>query len=142
MFFIHHTVSRACTTKARCIGIVRGIQNDHIDHRGFDDIGYSFLVGGDGNVYEGRGWSNVGAHTENFNSRSFAAAMIGNFEATLPNAKAVTAVKNLIAFGVHLGKIARSYRLHGHRDVKVTACPGTNFYNLVKTWPNYRRYEP
>jgi hypothetical protein len=32
------------------------------------DIGYNFLVGEDGNVYEGRGWTQVGAQTLNYNS--------------------------------------------------------------------------
>lgn len=34
------------------------------------DIGYNFLVGEDGNVYEGRGWTQVGAQTLNYNSKS------------------------------------------------------------------------
>jgi hypothetical protein len=38
-----------------------------------------FLVGGDGNVYEGRGWHQVGAHTYGFNKRSIGIAMIGEF---------------------------------------------------------------
>jgi N-acetylmuramoyl-L-alanine amidase len=33
------------------------------------DLGYSFLVGGDGQVYEGRGWNHSGAHTYGYNSR-------------------------------------------------------------------------
>jgi hypothetical protein len=46
----------------------RGIQEWHINGNGWCDIGYSFLVGGDGNVYEGRGWDEIGAHTGGFNS--------------------------------------------------------------------------
>jgi peptidoglycan recognition protein len=30
--------------------------------QGWSDIGYNFIVGEDGNVYEGRGWTKVGAH--------------------------------------------------------------------------------
>jgi hypothetical protein len=37
------------------------------------------LVGGDGNVYEGRGWHKVGAHTYGFNKRSVGIALIGEF---------------------------------------------------------------
>ena len=37
---------------------------------GWDDIGYSFMIGGDGSVFEGRGWDRVGAHTYGFNKRS------------------------------------------------------------------------
>jgi hypothetical protein len=36
-------------------------------------------VGGDGNVYEGRGWHQVGAHTYGFNKRSVGIALIGEF---------------------------------------------------------------
>ena len=37
---------------------------------GWSDIGYNFVVGEDGNVYEGRGWNSVGAHTYGYNNRS------------------------------------------------------------------------
>ena len=39
--------------------------------QGWSDIGYSFLIGGDGRVYEGRGWGRVGAHTYGYNSRAY-----------------------------------------------------------------------
>lgn len=35
---------------------------------GWSDIGYSFVIGEDGNVYEGRGWDTVGAHTLHHNT--------------------------------------------------------------------------
>ena len=35
---------------------------------GWWDVGYSFMVGEDGNVYEGRGWDQVGAHTYGYNT--------------------------------------------------------------------------
>jgi len=38
------------------------------------DLGYSFLVGGDGKVYEGRGWNHQGAHTA---PATTAAALVG-----------------------------------------------------------------
>lgn len=112
-FFIHHTESPSCSSQSECSARVRGIQNYHMDSRGWSDIGYSFLVGEDGNVYEGRGWTHVGAHTAGYNSKAFAASMIGSYMSHLPNSKALAAVKNLIACGVHLGKISANYRLYG-----------------------------
>ena len=47
---------------------------------GWCDIGYNFLIGGDGAVYEGVGWNNVGTHTVGYNDRAVAYSMIGNFE--------------------------------------------------------------
>lgn len=64
------------------------------------DIGYNFLVGGDGRIYEGRGWKRVGAHTQNYNSKSIAISFMGNFDKELPNTAMLTAAKNLIDCGV------------------------------------------
>lgn len=39
----------------------------------------SFLIGNDGNVYEGAGWNKVGAHTLGYNRKSIGIAFIGDF---------------------------------------------------------------
>lgn len=39
----------------------------------------SFAVGGEGSVYEGRGWETVGAHAAGTNSQSIGIAIIGDF---------------------------------------------------------------
>ena len=51
----------------------------------YEDIAYSFLVGEDGRIYEGRGWNKVGAHSYRYNSRSYGISFIGNYNFTLPN---------------------------------------------------------
>lgn len=40
----------------------------------------SFLVGGEGKIYEGVGFHKVGAHTRGYNTRSLGIAFIGNFQ--------------------------------------------------------------
>lgn len=40
---------------------------------------FSFLIGGDGKVYEGRGWHKEGAHTYRYNKNSIGIAFIGTF---------------------------------------------------------------
>lgn len=39
---------------------------------------YSFIVGNDGRVYEGRGWNTEGAHTLRYNLCAHAIAYTGN----------------------------------------------------------------
>lgn len=40
---------------------------------------FSFAVGGEGSVYEGRSWDAVGAHAVGYNSQSIGIVLIGNF---------------------------------------------------------------
>jgi peptidoglycan recognition protein len=63
--------------------MVKGFQDYHMDTNGWSDIGYNFLVGGDGNIYEGRGWIRVGAHTPGYNINSMGICLIGNFTCEL-----------------------------------------------------------
>jgi len=67
---------------------------------GWWDIGYNFLIGEDGKVYDGRGWNTVGAHVYGYNSRSIGIALIGNFDSRIPNSAALNACKKLIGCGV------------------------------------------
>lgn len=39
----------------------------------------SFLIGGDGNVYEGAGWHRQGAHTLGYNKISLGIGFIGDY---------------------------------------------------------------
>ncbi|XP_045196740.1 peptidoglycan-recognition protein SC2-like [Mercenaria mercenaria] len=136
--FIHHGgVPHYCHTKAECIQQVKGYQNYHMDGHGWSDIGYSFVVGEDGNVYEARGWDDVGAHTLNYNSVGLAICVIGDFTNRAPNDAALNAVKQLISCGAANGKLSSSYLLRGHRDVGSTACPGNKLYDLIQHWPHY-----
>jgi N-acetylmuramoyl-L-alanine amidase len=50
-----------------------------MDVNGWADIGYNWLIGEDGNTYEGRGWDNQGAHSPGFNSVSQGICFIGSF---------------------------------------------------------------
>lgn len=50
-----------------------------MNQKGWNDIGYNFVVGEDGNVYEGRGWGTHGAHSTSYNSKSIGICIIGNF---------------------------------------------------------------
>ncbi|XP_077999532.1 peptidoglycan recognition protein-like [Glandiceps talaboti] len=135
--FIHHTVSSTCHAIETCKSVVRGVQNNHMDTKGWNDIGYSFLIGQDGNAYEGRGWGVQGAHTYGYNNRAHGISFIGNFDNQLPNQLAINATKALIKCGVDRGYIKENYSLLGHRDVASTACPGNALYDDIKSWENY-----
>jgi N-acetylmuramoyl-L-alanine amidase len=117
---VHHTAGAACSNQAKCKQQMKEIQNLHMNKNRWVDIGYNFCVGGDGLVYEGRGWMRVGAHTPNFNSVSIGICFIGTFTKTLPTAAALNAAKALIRCGVNNRHIKSGYRLGGHRQFGVS----------------------
>ncbi|XP_075155914.1 peptidoglycan-recognition protein SC2-like [Haematobia irritans] len=135
---IHHTAGAYCSTKAACITQMKNIQNYHQNTQGWADIGYNFLIGGDGLVYEGRGWNVVGVHASDYNSISLGISFMGNYNNDKPNAAQITAAKELLAAAVSRGQIVSGYTMYGHRQVSATECPGTNLWNEIKTWPNWK----
>lgn len=104
---------------------------------GWDDIGYHFLVGGDGNAYEGRGWNKQGAHTKGFNKQSICIAFIGTFNKITPPEIQLRAARMLIDEGVRQKKISEDYRLYGHRQLMPTLSPGDMLYDIIKQWPHW-----
>jgi len=135
---IHHSANpQSCTSKAACSAMVKSFQNSHIDNNHWEDIGYNFVVGEDGNVYEGRGWGKLGSHAPGYNSKSIGICIIGTFTSRKPNDAALQAVKDLISCGVSQNKISSDYNLIGHRQAKRTECPGDKLYDEIKSWPRW-----
>lgn len=105
-----------------------------MEMKGFDDIGYNFLVGGDGSVYVGRGWDYHGAHSQIYNQKSICIAFIGTFYENPPPERSLIAAQKLIEVGVNIGKIATDYRLYGHRQLIPTISPGNKIYEIIQSW--------
>lgn len=108
-----------------------------MDDLDWSQVGYNFLVGGDGRVYEGRGWDYVGAHTFKYNRISICIAFIGNFDRNMPTQAQLRAGQLLMAEGVRLEKLSPNYQIYGHRQLIATQSPGDNLFNIIKTWPHF-----
>ncbi|XP_044763069.1 peptidoglycan-recognition protein LB isoform X2 [Coccinella septempunctata] len=135
---IHHSYQpAACHTPEACVKAMQSMQRYHQDDRGWNDIGYSFAVGGDNRAYTGRGWSAVGAHAPHYNNRSIGICVIGDWTEELPPTSQLDVVKKLIDYGVQNGKIRPDYMLLGHRQVRDTECPGDALFKEIKTWPHW-----
>jgi len=147
---VHHTAGKSPATPAESAALVRGIQRYHVLSNGWNDIGYSFLVDGFGQVFEGRGGgvdrNVIGAHALGFNTGSTGVAVLGNFEQVLPTAELESALVQVLAWRLDVGHVdplalvqavstsgaSRMLRaISGHRDTGSTACPGANLYPLL-----------
>ncbi|XP_043072719.1 peptidoglycan recognition protein 5 isoform X3 [Puntigrus tetrazona] len=128
---VHHTALRYCSRPRDSLSELARIQRMHMQERGFDDIGYNFLISGDGMVYEGRGWGIVGAHAKEHNFHSVGVAFMGNFNEEFPSAASKSALLRLLQVGVLRGHVQPNFVLVGHRDVAKTECPGNNLYAVL-----------
>ncbi|XP_057580587.1 peptidoglycan recognition protein 4-like [Hippopotamus amphibius kiboko] len=135
---ISHTMGRTCSKSDECLVLVQDIQSYWMDKLGSCDTGYNFLVGQDGVIYEGVGWSVQGSHTPDYNDIALGVAFMGIFSSTPPNAAALEAAQNLIQCSVAKGHLASNYLLVGHSDVSNVLSPGRALYNIIKTWPHFR----
>lgn len=145
--FVHHTVNTNAYSAGEVPAMIRSIYRYHVLSRGWDDIGYNFVVDRFGRVWEGRHGGIdkpvIGAHTQGYNSQSFAMSALGDYSgASVPSA-VEAAYARVYAWKLALhhvdpkGKawLTRSGRptfvtptISGHRDAGSTACPGARLY--------------
>lgn len=114
-----------------CTATPRGrhVTTEEIDRwhreRGFDCIGYHYVIYTDGSIQKGRDEWKTGAHCLGHNQRSIGVAYVGGTEAdgsaadTRTDAQKV-ALRELI---VELKGRYGNARVYGHRDFAAKACP-------------------
>lgn len=140
--FVHHTVSANNYTQAQVPSMLRSIYAYHVNGRGWNDIGYSFLVDKFGRIWEGR-WGGVdkaviGAHTLGYNDDAFAMSAIGTYTSTNPTYATISAYQWLFAWKFTVHAVDPRYPVYydgdrfnavaGHRDAGSTECPGAALY--------------
>ncbi|XP_075715632.1 N-acetylmuramoyl-L-alanine amidase [Rhinoderma darwinii] len=138
--YIHHTYepSSPCASFQECAVDMRSMQRFHQVDRGWDDIGYSYVVGSDGYLYEGRGWHWVGAHTKGHNSIGYGISFIGDFTSSIPDTRILNLVKDrFLKCAVRSGYIMANYTIQGHRQVVSTTCPGDALFQEITSWEHF-----
>ena len=113
---VHHSQRKIDSSKR--------IKDFHIKIRGWEDIGYHFLIGKNGKLYKGRSEKFIGAHVYGHNKNSIGICLIGNFDEEQPTKQQI---QNLIKF---LKQKTKEYKIptkniFGHRE----------FPNVTKTCP-------
>lgn len=133
---VAHTAGIFCSSRTSCEKIVQGIEQWNIQI-GFDLIPYNFLIGGDGKIYEGRGWGKMGAVAKGFNCNSLSIAFIGNFEKDNISQDMIDAFNVLIAEGLRLAELSNDFKLFGHNQVSQTLSPGLHIREVIQNWPHW-----
>ena len=149
---VHHTAGVGdglAATTDECAAQVRGIQIFHQDSRGWNDIGYSYLICGTGEVFQAREddddttdiW---GAH-DGFNRGSMSVSLMGYFHPPYnqtPSPAMLGSLVRTLAWmadvrgvdprGESLYEAFGEVRtnIYGHREVRATDCPGDTIFAM------------
>ncbi|XP_046403466.1 uncharacterized protein LOC124169042 [Ischnura elegans] len=99
----------------------------------------NFYIGGDGNIYEGRGWKiSPYWYLSGLRNQSLAVKFTGNHESKLPSHKALQAFKSLLVAGVWLGTLSPRYQIVSIRQLAETeATVGEILHENVQEWSGW-----
>ena len=138
---LHHTAELPGMDTRTDLELVKGVQNFHRNERGWADIGYHWLIGRDGNVYEGRVLTVQGAHAGGGNNtNNLGISVIGDFTTELPDPKQLTTVELFLTEQLTKYEVPIA-ELFGHRDFKPTECPGDTLYAWLTSFKEARSSE-
>ena len=156
--FVHHTVQSNGYSPSESAALVRADYLYHVRTRGWNDIGYNFLVDRYGRVFEGRygGITRavLGAHAGGFNTYTTGVALLGTFTTSRPTSPMLAALERLLAWKLDLTHVDPRGRtvltsaggantrypagrrvvvntILGHRSTSYTTCPGDPTIGLL-----------
>lgn len=121
---------------------MRGLPDKQVVHNicryhrqlGWADIGYHYIVGRDGMVYEGRRVDRQGAHSGGANNRhNLGISLIGNFDRQLPDQRQLNATQRLLDAQLQRYHLSRNV-LRGHREWAPTICPGDALFAWMQRY--------
>lgn len=130
---VKSTETRACNTRTSCASAVRSVQSNDMYNKGLEDISCSFVVGGDGTVYEGRGWDWATQYPD-----AMVLCVVGSFKSASVPGYQKDAILNFLTCAAKDAKMSSSYEVFALRDKDTKSTnPGDKLYSLVKSLPNY-----
>lgn len=131
---VHHTSEIPGIDHLSDRELVAKIQRNHQQHQQWADIGYHYLIGRAGEVFEGRPLFAQGAHAGgDSNKHNIGVALIGDFDQQLPDTRQLAILERLLEELRQRYHIPRD-QVFGHRDFKTTVCPGQALYHWLETW--------
>lgn len=133
---IHHSALWCSNAARRGHDLARIFQRNHMDQRGWGDLGYHWLIDRSGRILEGRNLRYQGAHAGNGerNRQNVGICLLGNFEpgseerSQRPTPEQLASLESLVRMHAAEWSIPPS-RIYTHREIHprgvgATACPG------------------
>lgn len=131
---VGHTANESCYSEVECMLQVLQV---HRNHQHLSDIPYNFLIGGDGAIYEGRGFLYEGEHTSNsygssYNDIGIGVAFIGTFETNQPTSEQIEAFHEFIKYFIKEGKIVTDHKIFFHDQLAKPIIPADALLEVLE----------
>lgn len=135
--------SLTCTSKGECISKIQSIRSSNSD---LMDIPWNFLIGGDGRVYEGRGYKHEGEHSSNWNATDFndigiGIGLIGNFESVEVPVVMQAALNEFLTQSTSDGNFSSDFIVFQQDQLIYRVNEATGVRNMLLDIPDGRFYE-
>ena len=111
----------------------------HVKNLEWPGLGYHFMVGEDGIVYQGNHLKTVSYHTGNANGHCVGICFLGNFTNSVPPPEQLRAGAHLVAWLMQELDIELD-NVKGHKEMLATQCPGKQWLE-GKKWKQMLRRE-
>ncbi|XP_060654306.1 peptidoglycan-recognition protein LD isoform X1 [Drosophila nasuta] len=132
--YITHTGGVECTEN--CAQLLHTLQHQHLG-----ELPYNFLMAGDCEAYEARGWryaSNYGTLPQ---SSSLVLAFVGNFTQQLPSSCQLEMAEALLWESQRRRKLQPRYQLYALRNVSRSEFDADALQRKLRQWPLYAGLE-
>lgn len=136
-FVVHCSANKASAD----IGVAE-IRRFHVEHNGWDEVGYHYVIRRDGLIEDGRPVDQIGAHVAGHNAHSIGICLVGGLDDDLQPQNNFTARQFDALYALLLALHARypNAEVLGHRDFPGVkkACPCFS----VREWCASRALKP
>jgi len=130
---VHHTGEHEGLADLPTVEVLKRIERYHREDRKWCAIGYHYIIGHEGNVYEGRPAQYQGAHVLSENEHNLGISVAGDFMHKLPSGRQLGALRAFLDEARVTYNVSKS-RVYGHRDLNQSLCPGDALYAWLKSY--------
>ncbi|KAH8302254.1 hypothetical protein KR044_004512, partial [Drosophila immigrans] len=128
--YITHTSSVECTEN--CAQLLHTLQQQHLG-----ELPYNFLMAGDCEAYEARGWRYASGYGTLPQSSSLVLAFVGNFSQRLPSSCQLEMAAALLRESQRRRKLQPRYQLFALRNVSRSPWDADALQRELGLWPLY-----
>ncbi len=130
---VHHTGEYDGMAGRSDVQVLQAMDRFHRQQRGWAAIGYHFIIGRDGTVYEGRPLTMQGAHVGGHNEHNLGITLVGDFHRSQPSPAQLASLQRLLDVMRRRFSVGRE-QIFGHRDLAPSICPGDRLYEWLQNY--------